>query len=217
MKRMLKFFRRTLVVGVLFLVPIVVVLVILEKALSLAQRVVAPLAAHLPVRSVLGLNTSAMLAVILLLTFCFIAGLLARTVLAQRMTNWLETTVLCNLPGYEFIKAVGESMLGAQGNETHQVVFVRLEEAWQIGFLIERLDNGLVGVFIPDAPNPRSGAVHFMTDDKVRPAGVPGHVALKCLKRLGVGSNELVGAFDLEGTPEKPTSRLNTFREIKPK
>jgi len=217
MKRMLKSFQRTLTVGVLFLVPIVVVFVILQKALNLAQKVVAPLAAHLPGKSVLGLTTPALLAVGLLVAFCFIAGLLARTVLAQKMTNWLETTVLCNLPGYEFIKAVGESMLGEQGNETHQVVFVHLEEAWQIGFLIERLDNGLVGVFIPDAPNPRSGAVHFMTDDKVRPAGVPGHVALKCLKRLGVGSNELMGAFDVEGTDEKRTARLDAFREIKPK
>jgi uncharacterized membrane protein len=57
------------------------------------------MAAHLPGKSVLGLNTPALLAVLLLLAFCFVAGLLARTVLAQRMTNWLETTVLCNLPG----------------------------------------------------------------------------------------------------------------------
>jgi uncharacterized membrane protein len=63
MKRLLKFLRTTLVGGLLFLVPIIVLVVILGKALALAHQLVDPLAEHLPVHSVIGLRTPMLLAI----------------------------------------------------------------------------------------------------------------------------------------------------------
>jgi uncharacterized membrane protein len=208
MKRMFKLLRTTLVGGVLFLAPIVVVLAILEKALHLAHKLVAPLAVRIPVESVIGLRTPMLLACAMIVLFCFLAGLLARTGFAQGIVNWLESKVLFNLPGYEFFKGISESMLGVDKPVSQQVVFAHLEDAWQIGFLIERLDNGLLAVFIPDAPNPHSGAVCFLVPDQVTPADVPSHAMLKCLKRLGAGSNALVGTLVVEGAIPKPVSSM---------
>jgi uncharacterized membrane protein len=63
MKPMLRFLRATLVGGVLFLAPIVVLAMILEKAMALAHQFVGPVAAHIPVESVLGLRTPRFLAI----------------------------------------------------------------------------------------------------------------------------------------------------------
>jgi uncharacterized membrane protein len=193
MKRLLHFFQTTLVGGVLFLVPIVVLIIVLNKALAIARKIVDPLAARLPFESLVGLQTPQILAIALLVIFCFVAGLFATTALAKRGVNWLESAVLSNVPGYQFLKSMGESLLGVDNEPAPEVVLARIEDAWQIAFLVERLEHGHVAVFVPGAPNPRSGSVYLMTEDRIKPAGIPPAAALKCLTRLGAGSSLLLG------------------------
>ena len=197
MKNLLQFLRTTLVGGILFLVPVVVLVMILGKALAVAHRLVDPLAAHLPVESVIGLRTPMLLAIALIVLFCFLAGFLARTALAQKTVAGLEAAALSNLPGYEFLKRVGESLLGVEKPGTYPVVLARFDDAWQLGFQVERLENGLVAVFIPGVPQANSGEVYWMRPDRVSPIEVPPASALKCLKRLGAGSNTLLRGLHL--------------------
>jgi uncharacterized membrane protein len=204
MKRLLQFFRTTLAGGILFLMPIALVAIILERALALARKVAEPLAKQIPIESVVGLRMAMLLALGLILLFCFLTGFFARTALARKLTNWLETTVLSNLPGYEFFKSIGENLLNVAQLESNKVLFAHIGDTWQIGFQLEQLDNGLLAVFIPNAPNPNSGAVHFVTSDRVIPANIPSTAALKCLKRLGTGSNTLFG-----GLPVIPITKEN--------
>ena len=89
MKPLLHLLRTTLVGGLLFLVPIIVLVVVLGKALALAHKLVAPLAEHLPVHSVIGLRTPMLLAVAIIVLFCFLAGVLARTALAKKLVRSL--------------------------------------------------------------------------------------------------------------------------------
>src|SRR5947209_136091 len=89
MRGVLHFLLTTLIGGLLFLVPLVVVAVVLEKALGLAHKVVEPLAAHMPID--FGLHTPRVLASVLILLFCFFSGLFARTAVARRMIVSLET------------------------------------------------------------------------------------------------------------------------------
>jgi uncharacterized membrane protein len=193
MNRILKFVRTTLVGGVLFLLPLVVVVIIVGKALAIAGKIVTPLAAHLPFESVIGLDTPKILAITLLVLFCFLAGVLARSALAQKVILWLETTVLSNVPGYEFFKSLGGNLLGDEKQQVYPVILVRIEDAWQIALLIERMEGGHVAVFIPGVPSPQSGSLYFMTGDRIKLVDIPSTSVLKCLKRYGLDSNTLFG------------------------
>jgi len=193
MKPILKFIRTSLVGGILFLLPIVVVAIIVGKALAIAGKIVGPLAAHLPEDSVFGLDMPRLMAIGLLVLFCFLAGVFARTKLAQKGVIWLETTVLSNLPGYEFFKNLSGNLLGHETKQTFPTVLARIEDAWQLGFLIERLEDGQVAVFVPGTPSPQSGSLYFMTEDRIRLLDIPSSAATKCLKRYGLGANALLG------------------------
>lgn len=185
----------------MFLVPIVVAIIVLGKALSVAHKLVDPLAAHIPYESVIGLRMPLVLAVVLIVVFCFLAGFLAHAAAARRFINKLEDDVLSNIPGYEFLKGVAEGVLGNGRQTVKQTVLARIEDAWQIAILMERLENGHVAVFVPDAPNPRSGSVYFMTEDRIKPIDVPQSSALKCVKRMGAGSNALLHGIGLDAEP----------------
>ncbi len=193
MKSLLRFVRTTLVGGILFLVPVIVVIMILGKALAVAHKIVAPLAAHIPIKSAIGLETPKLLAITLLVLFCFLAGFLARTVIAQKIINWLETTILSNVPGYEFIKSSSSSLLAAENQPAYPVVLAPIGNVWQIGVLIERLADGHVAVFVPGAPNLQSGSLYFMAEEQIRLVDLPITSVVKCLKRYGLGSNALLG------------------------
>lgn len=201
MKSLNQFVRMTLAGGILFLVPIAVLVIIIEKALSIAHKLIDPLILRLPDKTIFDLHLPVIASSVVLILFCFFTGLLARTALAKKAIGWLESTLLSNLPGYEFFKDLGEQILGLEKQSANQVVLVRIEDAWQFAFLLERLDHGHVSIFVPGSPNPQSGSVYFLTEDRIRPVDVPPTAALKSLRRMGAGANLLLSDALREPAP----------------
>ena len=90
MKTIAKFVRTTIVGGLFFLAPIVVLIVILAKVFDYAKKGLNAVLVHLPPASDLGAGAATLLAVVLVALICFVAGLVARSVSAQRVVNALE-------------------------------------------------------------------------------------------------------------------------------
>jgi uncharacterized membrane protein len=186
------FIRTTLLGGILFLLPIVVLIAVLGKAQNLASRIVAPLAERMPAESVGGVAVAKILAITVLVLSCFLAGLFARTRLAKRSMGLLERGLLSKFPGYTFFKGISESFAGVETDHPQEVVLARIEDSWQIGFLMERVEEDHYAVFVPGAPSIWSGSVYFMTEDRFQRIHISRAEAMKCLGRLGVGTEALL-------------------------
>src|SRR5580704_13917192 len=126
MKAISHFLRITVLGGVLFLTPIVVLAFILGKAFDLARRGLKPMATIIPDRFVSGVTMEAILAIVLIAILCFLAGLFARTRPAQRIMAELESSVLSKVPAYEYLKQAGASVMGLGETADHPVVFAAL-------------------------------------------------------------------------------------------
>jgi uncharacterized membrane protein len=192
MKKLIRILRTTIVGGVFFLVPFVALIIVINKAIQIVRVITVPLAERLPFESIIGLEIPKILAVVVLLFFCLFAGLFATTSLAKKLVNWLESVLLSNIPGYSFLKNLGEEAVGTAPEHGQQAVIVQFDDASQIGILVEHISGGRVAVFIPDAPNPLAGGVFILDKDRVTPLEVPSASALKCLQRLGEGTGVLV-------------------------
>jgi len=204
MTALIVFLRATFIGGILFLLPIVVLVIVLGKAEEIAIRVVTPLASRIAMKSMAGIPLATILAIVVMVLFCLGAGLYAKTRLARKMVEWLESVFLYNIPGYDFFKGISESLLGHEMDHTYQVVLARIEEAWQIGFLMERLESGHYAVFVPGAPSVWSGSVYLMTEDRFQRLEISRVEAIKCLRRLGLGANKLLGQRMCEQVPSVP-------------
>jgi uncharacterized membrane protein len=187
----MRFIKTILIGGFLYLVPIIVMLAVIGKANQIASKLVVPLASNFP-EGIFGFGAIRIIAIVALVLFCFLAGLYAKTKLAKRFGDWLESTVLSNVQGYSIIKSLSESVAGIEQSGGHQAILARIEDAWQIAFLIERIEGGYVAVFVPGAPVASSGSVYYMTEDRIKLLDLPLTQALKSIKRLGVGSNALL-------------------------
>lgn len=191
MKAIAQFVRTTVVGGLLFLAPIVVLIVILAKAFDYAKKGLDAVVIHIPAASNLSAGAATVLAVALVALVCFLAGFVARTLTAQRVIDALESSVLSKIPAYDYLKQESASALGVAEIAEHLVVFVPMEGGWQLGVQTEALSNGLVSIFVPGAPNPHSGSVFFFSIDIVRPAGIKLAAGLGCLRRCGAGASAL--------------------------
>src|SRR6478752_8127879 len=93
MNAIAQFVRTTIVGGLLFLAPIVVLIVILAKAFDYAKKALNAVVVHIPTVSDLSAGVATALAVVLVALICFLAGLLARTVPTLHIVNALESSV----------------------------------------------------------------------------------------------------------------------------
>ena len=192
MKRtFLGFLRTTLVGGMTFLLPIILIGWLFQKAIGLAGKLAKPALALLPDSLAGGVVIGAIETSVTLLILAFFAGMMARTDLGQRFMAWVENSLIGSLPQFNFVRGIAESIDDSNGSRV-EVVLVPADAGWAIGFIFEPGDGDTVAVFLPGAPQWTSGSVVFADRASVRPAGVGFGKAVKIMKRLGVGSGDVV-------------------------
>ncbi|MEP0132803.1 MAG: DUF502 domain-containing protein [Eudoraea sp.] len=192
MKRITSFIKTTLIGGLFFVIPIVLVLLIIGKILEIFRKLVTPIADIIPLETIGGITLSGIIALLVLLLLCFIAGLFANTKKANDLKNWIEATILSNIPGYTLLKGMTESAIGVDSENLKDVVLVDIEEVWQIGFLMDEIDDELSSVYIPGAPNPMSGDVFFVKNERLKKLDLPELSAMKIYKKMGLDAKQIL-------------------------
>jgi uncharacterized membrane protein len=187
-----QFLTTTVIGGMVFLVPIIVCIAILGKAFQIMKKLAVPLADALPIDSVAGFVVADLIAITAIVIVCFIAGLVAKTALATQLVTWLESNLLSRIPVYAFIKGMTDSVAGLEESEGLKPVLARYDDNWQVAFEVERIDGQYVVVYVPGAPEPWSGGVIIMSEDRIKPLDLPMSAAIRNVKRLGQGSNDLL-------------------------
>ncbi len=197
----MNFLKATIAGGLLFLLPVVLVLIVLGHAMRLAGKVAQPISKLLP-DAVVGVGVVTVLAALLLVFISFLAGLAARTHAGKRIMRRFENSVLGSIPQYQLVKSMAEGLAHVENAEGVKPALVSIEGGWQIGYLLEPLENGWVTVFLPQAPTPMSGTLMYMPADRVHPVDITMVKAMAIVKRMGVGSAEALRGADftlLEG------------------
>ena len=187
---MKSFFRATIVGGVLFLLPAVLIALILGYAMRMIVRIAQPLSDGLGLAATI-------LGILVLVVISFAAGLLARTLRGRRTSRRFEESLLGGLPHYQMLKSMVESLVQLENSTDIKPALVSTEDGWQIGYRLETLHDGWVAVFLPQAPTPMSGNVMFFPEERIRSLDMSMVQAMTLVKRIGIGSAEARRAVDL--------------------
>ena len=79
-----------------------------------------------------------------------------------------------------------------EADGSHQPVLIRLDDATQLGFVMDALDDERRVVFIPDAPTPWSGSLLIVSADRLEPLSLTTKEAIACLRKLGANTSHLL-------------------------
>ena len=191
MQNRVGFLKTTAVGGLVFLIPLVIVVVIVGKAFDLVRGVVVAIESRVPmitIGDILVLNLIALFALFLL---CFAAGLFGRSGPGRRLGRRVEAGLLTILPGYSFIKGVTDGLRTSEEQSRDFVpVVAHFDDNAQLAFEVERTPKDQVVLYLPGCPDPWSGSVIYMPADRVEPVQMSVNEALRNIRALGRGSSK---------------------------
>jgi uncharacterized membrane protein len=183
----------TLIGGVVFLVPLTIVFMLSGKLFGLVIKLVTPLSGMVPIDTIGGVATAAIMAVLAILVFCFIAGLIARSSIGIRFARSIESKLYVIIPRYAFVKSMTASLSGGSDDLQGLVpVHVYFDDYSQIAFEVHRTAEGLVTIYLPGAPDPWSGSIIYVTQDRIEPLDVSFMKVVQVLRKVGIGSERIV-------------------------
>jgi uncharacterized membrane protein len=191
---MKKFFVTAAIGGMLFLVPLVFMVLIFGKVFQVMSRIAEPIARLLPVDHVGGVALINIVAALLILLVCVVAGLIAKGPMAKSLYAKIDGLLAELVPSYIWSKTVVRNLAGEVDTERFKPVLVTLDDQLLLAFEMERSPDGLVVVFMPGAPDVRSGTVAYVTADRVQPLATSLLEINRSLKHMGSGAAALLPA-----------------------
>jgi Uncharacterized conserved protein len=187
MKKLATFIKVTIAGGILFLIPLGVLIIILSKIFNLLQPVSAALARRLPFSNIAGIGIATLITILLLFVICFIAGLFIKTKFVQGIIKWLEDRVLVYIPGYSSLKALTTNVLTKEGTNQWRPASVFIDDNELICFVIDESENYCT-VFLPSAPSPSSGTVGAREKSKVKYLPLTVNETFLLIRQYGKGA-----------------------------
>jgi len=192
MKSLRQLIRTTLIGGILFLIPLVFVVVFFSKAFQIMKVVAIPVGKLIPYDTFAGFIMVDILTVLIIVLCCLLAGALARSRWGQRMNQKLDAALLQVIPAYAWVKGMTGELRDDDAEQLLKTVQVQFDDQLQLGFEVDRAEDGLVAVYLPGSPDPRSGTVCYVTSDRVRFVEAGVKTVTKVFKNLGRGSAEIL-------------------------
>ncbi|KAA9131936.1 DUF502 domain-containing protein [Marinihelvus fidelis] len=182
-----KFLLTTLIGGAVFLVPVGVITWVGYQAVLVMMMVAKPLAAWLPVDTVGGIALANLIALVVVILLCFVAGLVARHTIAGRLMKKLDG-LLINVPGYSIIRGIKSGFDETEANSV-QPVLVRFDDSERVGLEMQRLEDGRVITYIPSCPSAWSGVTHLVEPSRVTALDISVRQVMELVEQYGFGAN----------------------------
>jgi uncharacterized membrane protein len=193
-KRLGNFLKTTVLGGFFALLPVVLVIELLGKAMQFAQKVTAPVVRLFPQFITQKLKFPILLTVVFLGLICFVAGLLVQSTLARATSGWVEDYLLLHLPGYRAIKGLTQSLSGtSEAGAFKPALLVSDGGQRELAYLIGDHGNGQATVMLPSSPTPMAGSVKIVARDQIEILDARLSEVTRVLNQWGVGTRELLG------------------------
>lgn len=189
--RSIGFFKATALGGVLFLLPLAVVVGLLGYVYSFVVVIYEPLEAWMPEKTAAGIAALFGIAVLLLVFACFAAGLMAHRAIGRQISGLIEKYLTTFFPKYAIYKDLLAGNIGGNRDvPSLKPVLVVTPESKRIAFESDRLPDGSAVVFFPGAPDAWIGHVGVVAADSVDPLDIPFNDVVGLLEQLGRGSQD---------------------------
>lgn len=185
---MRKFILTTILGGVVFLIPFIIVDVLLVKGFMIMHTLAEKVHMFLPLDSIVGLPFVRILALLFLVGSCFVSGLIAKSSWGRNIQNRIDDLLLQLVPGYAWIKGMTSNVSEEEASAVLKPVWIRFDDQYQVGFEVERCEEGLVAIFLPGAPDPRSGTLSYVESDRVEGLDLSFGEVVRNIRKLGLGS-----------------------------
>jgi len=192
-----EFFKTALLGGVVVMLPIAILLFVAKWLFGLVTSFIDPLTGLIETKSKFQELLVDFVVIAILVAACFIVGVFTKTRLGAFVYGAIDRWLLKVIPGYSLVKETVAQLMGGKKSPFSSVALVQAFESPTLmtAFVVARHADGYVTVFAPCGPNPTTGYIFHLKEDKVYPVNVSVEEAMRSIIGCGVGSSGLVREF----------------------
>lgn len=197
MSRMKSLIKTSFLGGLTVILPVAILIFVFKWIFGVVARVIQPLTNLILIKSNLREIMADLLALAIIITVCFIVGIIVKTQIGRFIHTSLENSILKLAPGYSLIKETIMQFLGRKKTPFSSVVLVQVfgNETMLTAFVTDEHSDGSYTVFVPTGPNPTSGNIYHLESRFVHQVDVSVEDAMRSIISCGAGSAMLIDAY----------------------
>jgi uncharacterized membrane protein len=195
MKKIVANLRDTIIAGILFLLPLLLVMVMVSKAFQFLNSLNSRVAAVFGLKSIGGIPSATIVGSISILLLCLLCGYLVRITFFQNIRNWIDQKLMDLIPGYQVYREMAINKLVDEEKPLpyeSAAWLLRADQTEQPVFLMETTAQGELIIFAPTAGNVQTGTILKVPANMVR---IDRNVDMKSFRllfsNLGIGVSKL--------------------------
>jgi len=190
-KRVRKFFRTSLIGGLVAIAPLTLVIILFRWILNLIEKYLGPIVRMIPTDSRFYTILLYLATIIAILLIFFLLGIIIRTRIGQLLKTG-EDKYLVKIPGYRLAKETVQQFFGKNKSFFKEVVLVDPFNSGTLmtGFITDDMGE-VITVFVPTGPNPTSGNIYHLNQDRVFRTRATVDSGMKSIISCGAGSTDI--------------------------
>lgn len=153
--------KQTFINGLFLALPLLAILYIGLKIVGIIEKLISPLAHKIGVQHLLGELTLTIFALIILLIFFLILGILLHANLLRELNYQLENVAYKLIPQLYKVKTLAYDNNDQTFSKGWKPIILKEEEGWVPAYITEENEIWLT-VYIPDAPDGNTGAIKML-------------------------------------------------------
>lgn len=197
MNRLKRFFITTWLGGVIVVLPGVLTFFFLGWLFRLVTGMIEPLTRLVMEQSKVQKTVADVLVIVLIISLCFVIGLLIKTRLGHYIYHLIEKRVLKIAPGYTLFRETIKQFLGQERAPFSRVALVQVYEnsALMTAFVTDEHPSGIYTVYVPSGLNPTTGLIYHLEAQFVHIIDVSVEDTMRSIFSCGGGSRLLVDHY----------------------
>lgn len=190
--RLQKFLNTTIIGGFAAVLPLALIFLFFRWIVNLVFRYLKPIVELLPLSSKVQEIIATLLIVVSILIAFFLAGLIVRSRIGRFLKYILEKKYLMKIPGYKVVRETVQQFFGKNRSFFSEVVLVDVFNSGTLmtGFITDTQEEYST-VFVPTGPNPTSGNIFHVRNEKIIRTRTTVESGMKSIISCGAGSSEI--------------------------
>ena len=194
MKKLFQNLRDIFIAGLVFLLPLVILVVLLSKVFKFLTGFATKIAALFGLESIAGISGGTIVSAIGIVLICILCGYLVRVAFFRSMRDWLDRKLMAHIPGYAVCREMALTKLEDREEALpyESAVWVNMDNMQQPAFLMEKMPDGKLIVFIPTAGNVKEGTLLKLQSTSVELCPGKDMKAFRmAIENLGIGMSKV--------------------------
>ncbi|GAB1446097.1 MAG: DUF502 domain-containing protein [Cyclobacteriaceae bacterium] len=192
------FILSTLIHGLIFLLPLMIILILLSVLFNFIFKVVSPLGELLNNGGGAPDWFRNLLSVGIVIFFVFIFGVVVKSIRGKNYFVEIEKKYLMKIPLYTLVHQTVHQFSGLEKFPFSQVVLIDPYKSGTLmtGFVTAHVNENLYTIFVPTAPNPMNGNIYHVPKESIQFLTVTPQDAMRTIMGMGTGSSCLLESVD---------------------